>query len=65
MRFGIGILTLLLLGGEICAQEGKGALALFQQSCIKCHGKDGKVKGKMDLLKIRNSADLTSDLERL
>ena len=65
MRICISIWILLLAVGEIHALDGKAALTLFQKSCIKCHGKDGKVKGKLDLLKIRNSADLTSDLERL
>ena len=60
----IGILAL-LLAGTTQAASGDAALALFKSRCVKCHGKDGKVKGKMDLLKIRNSADLTSDLERL
>ena len=64
MRFGIGIL-ILHLAAVAYGAGGKQALELFQKSCIKCHGKDGKVKGKMDLLKIRNAADLTSDLERL
>jgi hypothetical protein len=64
MRVCIGILTLLVVG-EIHAVDGKAPLALFQQSCIKCHGKDGKVKGKVNLLKIRSTMDLTSDLERL
>ena len=47
------------------AAEENSALKLFQQSCIKCHGKDGKVKGKVNLLKIQSAADLTSDLELL
>jgi len=47
------------------AAEENSALKLFQQSCIKCHGKEGKVKGKVNLLKIRSAADLTSDLELL
>ncbi len=38
---------------------------VFQQSCVKCHGKEGKVKGKMNLLRIGGVADLVSDLERL
>ena len=65
MRFWIGIFTLFFVGGDVCAREGKGTLSLFQQNCVKCHGEDGKVKGKLDLLKIRNAQDLVSDLERL
>ena len=33
---------------------------VFQQSCVKCHGKEGKVKGKMNLLRIGGVADLVS-----
>ena len=40
-------------------------IALFQQSCVKCHGKSGKAKGEVNLLKIRTATDLTADLERL
>ena len=38
---------------------------VFQQSCVKCHGKEGKVKGKVNLLKLGGVKDLVSDLERL
>ena len=38
---------------------------VFQQSCVKCHGRDGKVKGKVNLLKLEGAKDLVSDLERL
>ena len=65
MRFWIGIFTLFFVGSDVCAREGKDTLSLFQQNCVKCHGEDGKVKGKLDLLKIRNAQDLVSDLERL
>ncbi|MDG2212404.1 MAG: hypothetical protein P8M70_01125, partial [Verrucomicrobiota bacterium] len=64
MRFGIGIL-MLVVGVLPAAPVDKAVATLFQQSCIKCHGKDGKVKGKVDLLKIRSAADLTADLEGL
>ena len=49
--------VILLMTGwcwNLQAADGGAALALFQQSCIKCHGKDGKV----NLLKIRTAADL-------
>ena len=65
MRFGIGILMLMATGALSAAPVGKVVATLFQESCIKCHGKDGKVKGKVDLLKIRSAADLTADLEEL
>ena len=33
-------------------------LALVQAHCVKCHGKDGKVKGKVNLLPFMTLADL-------
>jgi len=65
MRIWIGMLVLLVAGALPAAPVGKAVATLFQESCIKCHGKDGKVKGKVNLLKIRNTADLTVDLEEL
>ena len=64
MRIWIAILILLLVGVTQAAGE-KDVLALFQHHCIKCHGKDGKVKGKVNLLEIGTAADLTSNLELL
>ncbi len=65
MRIWLGMLALLVAGALTAAPMGKAVATLFQESCIKCHGKDGKVKGKVDLLKIRSTADLTADLEEL
>ena len=31
---------------------------LFESKCIKCHGKNGKVKGKVNLLQIRTTKQL-------
>jgi len=64
MRFWIGIL-ILLLAGTTQASSGDAVLALFKSRCVKCHGKDGKVKGKLNLLEIKTAARLTGDLERL
>lgn len=30
----------------------------FEMHCVKCHGKEGKVKGKVNLLALRDDADL-------
>jgi cytochrome c553 len=56
---------ILLLTGSAKASSGDAALALFKSRCVKCHGKDGKVKGKLNLLNIKTAAQLTGDLERL
>ena len=37
----------------------------FEARCIRCHGQDGKVKGKLNLLEIETEADLLSDPDRL
>lgn len=47
------------------AADGGKALALFQARCVECHGKAGKVKGKLDLLKLDSAAALAGGLERL
>ena len=31
---------------------------LFQQRCVKCHGKDGKVEGDVELLDLKSAEDL-------
>jgi hypothetical protein len=38
---------------------------LFSSHCIQCHGKDGKVKGKVDLLKYSADGDLRNAPELL
>ena len=64
----IFIAVILLMTGwclNLQAADGGATLALFQQSCIKCHGKDGKVKGMLNLLNINTAAHLSENLERL
>ena len=34
---------------------------LFQEHCVRCHGEGGKVKGKVNLLEVKDSTALTSD----
>lgn len=36
---------------------------VFQQHCVQCHGENGKVKGKVNLLEIQSLSDLSQDLE--
>ena len=38
--------------------ERDSVLPVFQLHCVKCHGQDGKIKGKVDLLAIEDLADL-------
>ena len=60
----ITIAAVLLLSVEQVV-DGQSILTLFEQSCIKCHGKGGKLKGNLNLMEIRSVTDLTKDLERL
>ena len=49
------------------AADAKGTVTknLFSSHCIQCHGKDGKVKGKVDLSKYSSGGDLRDDPELL
>ena len=38
---------------------------LFQEHCIRCHGENGKVKGKVNLLEITDLKSLQADAELL
>ena len=64
MRLWVGTLWL-LIGPNLYAMQVGEALALFQARCVECHGKAGKVKGKLDLLKANSVELLAGDLERL
>ena len=47
------------------AAESSAVLSIFKSRCVECHGKGGKVKGKLNLLKVDSLEALTTDLERL
>ena len=57
--------VLLLLTFAIRAADGGTALTLFKARCVECHGKGGKVKGKLNLLEVDSAGALARDLERL
>ncbi|MFT7302071.1 MAG: hypothetical protein ACI8UZ_000907 [Akkermansiaceae bacterium] len=60
----LGKLLILSLGIAGVA-PGAGVLEVFQESCVKCHGKDGKVKGKVNLLEIGDLEALKKQPELL
>jgi len=33
----------------------------FRKSCVKCHGRDSKVEGKVNLFELKSTADLTTN----
>ena len=47
------------------ALNGAEVLEVLQRNCVQCHGKDGKVKGKTNLLEITDLDHLKGDLELL
>jgi cytochrome c553 len=56
-----------LSANSSAAEDAKGTVTrnLFSSHCIQCHGKDGKVKGKVDLLKYSADGDLRNAPELL
>jgi cytochrome c553 len=64
-----GFLALSSLSAKPAVQEGVGGgsipQSLFSSYCVQCHGKNGKVKGKVNLLKYSKGADLGEDPELL
>lgn len=47
------------------ADEFQNVLTIFQERCVSCHGKDGKIKGKLDLTLIKDAQSLTDQPELL
>ena len=64
MRFWVGIL-LLLITSMVQSVSDDAVITLLNSRCVKCHGKDGKVKGKINLLNIKTTAKFSEDLEML
>ena len=55
--FAIGLLT--------TSTDGAQPMALFKAHCVKCHGQDGKVKGKVNLLELNSPKELAAKPELL
>ena len=62
------LVTIFALAARFAEAEiksGNAPLLLtgFAENCVKCHGKEGKVKGKVNLAVIEKAGDLSEDLE--
>ncbi|NNC89176.1 MAG: DUF1592 domain-containing protein [Akkermansiaceae bacterium] len=49
----------------VAAKDAGGILEVFQNHCVQCHGQDGKVKGKVNLLAVDHLDTLGKDAELL
>ena len=70
LAFAFGWAAMCFLAAEssfAADQEGAPSVLMsaLQQNCVKCHGKAGKPKGKVNLFKLKAEADLTNNPELL
>ena len=60
------IITLGTFAGlPLRADEPMSILSVFQERCVKCHGQDDKIKGKVNLLEIEDLTELGRNHELL
>ena len=70
MKQGCVILLAVFLTLHVEASDTRDAFdnlikPVFQENCTKCHGEKGKVKGKLNLLKINALPKFQEDAERI
>ena len=63
MRILIGLILPAMISPLLAANDSSELFAeslqpVFKEHCIKCHGKDGKVKGKVDLVGLNSVTEL-------
>ena len=58
-------LTCLGFGSEAKTSFDDKIKPFFQEHCLKCHGKNDKIKGKLDLREYNNHTDLLKDAEKI
>jgi hypothetical protein len=57
-RLTLVISALLAVVYSLRAEESSSILSVFQRHCVKCHGQDGKVKGKVNLFELESLTTL-------
>ena len=60
----IAVVMLVFAGISIAPSESFGAAGV-REHCVKCHGKNGKTKGKVNLLNFKSTSDLNGDIDLL
>lgn len=53
------------LSSSLLGKDQDSILPVFHEHCVRCHGENGKVKGKLNLLEIDSASALKRDPERL
>lgn len=64
-RLCLGSLAAGLMGAPAVAEPGAKAMELLRENCLRCHGGEDKVKGKVDLRPFQKLEDFGQDLELL
>ena len=61
----IAVVLLVFAGTSAVCSAESAVLQVFDSHCVKCHGKDGKTKGKVNLLNLKSDSDLVDDVDLL
>ena len=67
MIFGVGFATVAAEAYGVSTPDTLDQLLrpAFREHCVRCHGENGKVKGKLNLLSLKTEADFLSDPDQL
>ena len=61
----VWVLSVCLVSLTAVASDLRSAEQIIGEHCVKCHGRDGKVKGKVDLLRFQSIDQMVSEPELL
>ena len=61
----IAVVLLVFAGTSAVCSAESAVLQVFDSHCVKCHGRDGKTKGKVNLLNLKSDSDLVDDVDLL
>ena len=65
IRLVLALAAALLSTLGLASEADVNILEVFQTHCLQCHGQDGKVKGKVNLQRLRAKTDLAAEPELL
>ena len=61
---GIALLALVPVGSNVLAADAQSGKAIFEKSCVSCHGKDGKGNPAMAKVLGEKGLDLTKGTQK-